>query len=501
MPEKNEELLQEIASRMEALGQQVSEENVRLLVNTCLAELLEEDTDFARKMRFGSAPEKLAGTKYARWGLSAADVEFAFDLLTSAQRMGLSRRGPSLELRRTFAAISSAYYVEQADVRQMDERALDEYFRTQVSPAWLSPEDRALVKRGAWSETEAYQSAYRAMDTAESGYGSQLIGVQYVSELWAAARAESRLFALIDSFEMQHPTAYLPVEADIPEMLFVSESTASNASNYTTSKTGSQRVAVAAKKMVIHQMWSGEMEEDSIIPFIPYLRRQAQLSLAHYSDSLVLNGDTTNAGTGNINLDDADPADTKHYLAFDGIRHAWIVDNTNNGDDHSGAAITYTALIGLRKLMLDTTYLMDWGHPTNPTDLVYTCDPETGDKISLLDETLTVDKYGPGAMVLAGEITKIGRHPLVTSMAMSKTEADGKVSDTGASNTLGQVVALNRRGFKVGWRRRVKLETERIPATDQTRIVYSLRLGFGRYSPTGVASGIEAAAGLYNIAV
>jgi hypothetical protein len=45
------------------------------------------------------------------------------------------------------------------------------------------------------------------------------------------------------------------------------------------------------------------------------------------------------------------------------------------------------------------------------------------------------------------------------------------------------------------------VETERLPATDQTRLVYSLRLGFGRFSPTGAASAIEAAAALFNLLV
>ena len=103
--------------------------------------------------------------------------------------------------------------------------------------------------------------------------------------------------------------------------------------------------------------------------------------------------------------------------------------------------------------------------------------------------------------MLTGQVANVLGHPLVGSMAISKTEADGKVSTTGANNTKGQVVVFNRRGFKVGWRRRVKLETERLPATDQTRIVHSLRLGFGRYSPTGAASGLECCAVLYNITV
>ena len=60
-------------------------------------------------------------------------------------------------------------------------------------------------------------------------------------------------------------------------------------------------------------------------------------------------------------------------------------------------------------------------------------------------------------------------------------------------------LVFNRRGYKAGWRRRVQIETERLPASDQTRMVHSLRLGFGRFSPTGAASGIESADVLFNI--
>jgi hypothetical protein len=63
------------------------------------------------------------------------------------------------------------------------------------------------------------------------------------------------------------------------------------------------------------------------------------------------------------------------------------------------------------------------------------------------------------------------------------------------------VVAFNRRGLKAGWRRRVRVEVERLPASDQTRIVYSLRMGLGRYSGSGAASGIEMADVIRNISL
>lgn len=492
-------VLKEIHDRLEAIGQSIEPTALEKIVDERLNKLLGDET-FVRKMRFGSGDEKLLGTKFIRWHLSLADIEFLYDLQMALRGWpnpnGGTYAGPSQELENTFKAVSEAYYLPMDQVREIDKRAIDGLF-PRIPLSWFQGKDRMLAARGAWQETQAYQQAIRAMDTAESGFGSQLVGQQYVRELWEAARSESRIFSLIPSFEMTDPTAFLPVEVDIPEVLFVSESAAPNATAYATVKTGSQRVQVDAKKFLIHQQWSGEMEEDSIIPFIPFLRRQALLSLAHYSDSLVLNGDTTNTPTGNINLDDADPADTKHYLAFDGVRHAGLVDNVGNSKDVAGA-ISIAAFRDSKGRMIDAPRFVDWGHPTDPGDLVYAADPETGDRIALLDE-IVKKKEQAGAPLLVGEVARWLGHAVLSSLAVSKTEADGKVSTTATNNIKGQVVAFNRRGFAWGWRRRVKVELERLVRSDQTAIVYSFRAGFGRFTPTGAAAGIEAADIMYNI--
>lgn len=486
-----DDIVTDIQTRLAQIQTDTSPENIRGLMEKMLPEFLQglqPDDPIVRKFQHSAPDNKLAGSKFARWGLDVADIEFAYDLLKSARSTGLSNEGPSEELENAFKAVSEASYISDEEIRAMDKKALDGVF----------PRIRKQGIRG-FDRLAGVESAVRAMDTAESGYGQQLVGSQYVRDIWEGARYESRVAALIDTFEMTDPTALLPVEVDIPEMIFVGENTANNSSAYATVKTGSNRIQVDAKKFVIHQMWSGELEEDSIIGFVQYLRRQAQIAIAHYTDSVVLNGDTTNAATGNINLDDADPADTKHYLAFDGIRHAALVDNTGNAVDAVGGT-TLVGLGNLRGLMYDSTRLMDFGHPTNPDDLVYVADPATADQIALLDEILTLRMNVPGqGALLNGEVARIIGHPIIASAAMSKTEADGKVSTTAGNNVQGQVVAFNRRAFKIGWRRRVKVETERLPATDQNRIVYSLRMGFGRFTPTANANAIEGASVLYNI--
>jgi HK97 family phage major capsid protein len=436
-------LAADIKQKMEALGQRTSDEALSAMVTAAV----EKAAPFERKIVHGD--DSLKGSRFGRLGVKTEDLQFAHAVLSSAGKR------PSDDLSNAVRDLSGGWYANTDD----------------------------------WAHC-------RAMDTAETGYGLQLIGAQYVTDLWATAKAQSRVFGLIPQFDMTAPTAYLPVAGVPPVFSLVGESTAYNTGNAATTKTGSNRVSVTAIKLLAHQMWSGEMEEDSLIPFVPFLRAELADSLAFHLDSIVLNGDTTDAGTGNINLHDADPGATLYYLGFDGIRHAALVDNANNVTDCAGA-VDYDKVLGLRGKMLDSTYRIDWGHPTDPNDLVFVGNPAVADSLCGLDEVITVDKYGPAATVLTGEVTKIGRHPFISSIAIALTEADGMVANSG--NTKSQIVAFNRRGFVVGIRRAVKIETERIIGSDQSRIVLSTRLGFGRYSPTGAASGIEAAAVLYDI--
>ncbi len=474
-----EQLMQDISARLTALGESVSEQRLQMIVKSELDKLV-ADEGFARKMRFGAGGDKkLIGSKFARWGLNTGDIEWLYDVMQSSRKMGGA--GPSPELENAFRAISEAYYLSAEEIRAIDKQAIDNLFPR------VTKHNRAQ-----------YEAAVRAMDTAESGYGSQLVGAQYVGDLWEAARQDMRVANLIGSFEMLAPTAYLPVEVDFPTMRWVSESTASDSSNYTTSKTASQRVSVAAKKFVIHQMWSGEMEEDSIIAFIPFLRAQAQKSIAYHMDSLALNGDETL--TNGINGSDTVMAATTHTGAFDGIRHACLVDNTGNSASAANAPIELSMFRGAYSRMIDATYKHDWGHPNNPDDVVHVVDPYTADTMLGIDEFATRDKAGNDAALFAGQVARVYNHPVIASIALSKSQATGYVDeDTPGNNLYGQIVTFNRNGCKWGWRRRVQIETERIPATDQNRIVYSLRAGFGRFTPTGAASGIEWADVVYYI--
>ena len=333
----------------------------------------------------------------------------------------------------------------------------------------------------------------RAMDTAETGYGLELVGAQYVRDLWTAARNMDSIVGDIRTIPMTDPTVYVPIDGDLPEMLFVGESTSASATAYDTSKTASSRVTLTAKKFTIQQIWSGEMEEDSIIAFTPFLREKLNMSAALHLGSAYYNGDTTNAGTGNINLDDANPADTKHYLAWNGIRYYWITTATGQGKSMAATLDPHEIDVARGKLngadddVDNAIKNINWGQ--DPRNLRLVADWDTYMAMLDIDDVRTVDKYGPQATVITGELASYRGIPIISPSYATKTEADFKCSTTEASNTKGQITVFAPQGWLGGVRREVQLFFDRIQRTDQFLFELYTRRAFTRFGGN-VAAGI-----------
>lgn len=414
--------------------------------------------ELARDYRREPDPEDdavLRGTVYGRLGLSLSDVELVHDIIESGRAVDPRLKGATEQTRGIVAAARSK----------------------------------------------------RSMDTAESGFGAELVpDAMYVPRLWDVARQDyGTVLNLVEQRAMTGPVEKQPVLGNVPDMIYVGETTGSiqGATEYGTQKVASNEISLTASKLIAHYNYSGELVEDSIVPFIGVLNRGLALTMARTADKLLLNGDNTNAATGNINSDDADPADTNYYLAQDGIRHAFLVDNTANGVDASGS-LTWEKIVNLPTLMIDRSRDMHWGRPATQNGLVYLCNPELEDDVLTLPELMTAQQFGMSASVfqagapLNSEFVRIGRNPMISTIALKLTASDGKV-DAADNGTKGTIVCLNPSGLIWGVRRQAMIETERRPGTDQWRIILSTRVAVGRYTPTGAASGIEWAAGLYDI--
>ena len=112
----------------------------------------------------------------------------------------------------------------------------------------------------------------------------------------------------------------------------------------------------------------------------------------------------------------------------------------------------------------------------------FVIDRHTHWKALELTEVKTRDVFG-GATMERGMLSSIWGYPVYVSGQIAKggngkSNTAGKVdADTAGNNTKGQILAVRWDRWQFGWRRRMTVETTRIPAADATEIVALMRAG------------------------
>lgn len=99
----------------------------------------------------------------------------------------------------------------------------------------------------------------------------------------------------------------IPVEGGDPTWYASSEQANVTATEFTTSKAGTDDITLTAKKYTTNVYASGELDEDSIININQFLADKFAVSYTELLDKIWLNGDTETGATGNINMDDEAP--------------------------------------------------------------------------------------------------------------------------------------------------------------------------------------------------
>ena len=332
------------------------------------------------------------------------------------------------------------------------------------------------------------KEAIKAMTSTGSGTGDELVPTNMASSLWEDFFLASRVAATLEQIEM--PTNPFDVPLGLGDTIWRkgSENTATSATDLTTAKS-----TLTATEQVTEVNWSYTLQEDAIVALMPAIRRRLAISGAEQIDAFFLNADSTDAATGNINLDDADPAADAYYLSSgqDGIRHLWIVDNTDQAVDAGGDALADADLVNALQAMDK--------YAATPDNVVCICDVQTylGGFLNLTN-TVTVDKFGANAVVKTGQLAAYRGIPLVISASHPLAESDGKVSATAGNNTLGSASFYNVNMWTAGFRRNLLIEVDRDIRRRQYIMVVSFRPAIAAH---GTRSSAEHTAGIYNILV
>ncbi len=352
---------------------------------------------------------------------------------------------------------------------------------------------RSLLK-AQLAQPQGYQPAHleqwdkylkAAMDSTTVGLGDELVPAQEARQLWMDVNLQTAVASLFSRLEMPTNPFELPLQLGDVNWYPGTENVATKSTGLSTKKQ-----TMTAYELVAEVPWSLTLDEDAVIAMMPEVRSTLVHNAREVIDDLVLNADTT--VTNNINADGATIAATDagkgHWLiGFDGLLHLPLVDNTAQAANHAGA-------VSEDLFNLPRVKLAKYG--VRPQDCAYITDINTFIRTMTLASLRTLDKYGPAATILTGELAKIEGVPLIVSEQMLLADTDGKVTD-GVAGATGRLLLVNRSQWRAGFRREMTIETMRDIQKRQNIMVISFRMAFAER--TGARSTATHTALRYNI--
>ncbi len=305
----------------------------------------------------------------------------------------------------------------------------------------------------------------KALDTATQYQGADWVPTGFSNQLFELVRLENKVMALFPQINMPTNPYVLPIQIGRLTSFKHAEQTADTSQtlipvgdvNNITDKT-----TLTAVGHAVQVLCSKDVEEDSIVPMLPFLRSQIVSTLAEGREDCTLNGDT------NGSHEDTDiSASNSRRKMWLGLR-AHAHDQSYTGD-LGEFTLSNTRLL-LRKPM--------GKYGVNPSKLAYVTGISGYINLLNLKEVTTVDKYGAGATVLAGELAKLDGIPIIVSeWVREDLDATGLYVSGGTKTVLHLVY---RDAFAVGVRREssIQLLVEKYADSDQDALITRERVCF-----------------------
>ena len=416
-------------------------------------------------------------------GLSAHDLAFTMSVLNT------HGKAPSQS---AYKALGIKVAEDKSEAIDVTGKAvnLGEAGRNDLRAKGINPEDFL-------NAAKANEVNY---STLASG-GDEWVGVEYSRRLWPAIRQATFVLQKVPTIEVPDgvESIQIPLESSDPTFYKVAQTTDENATTLTpnatvpSSKLGTAKQTLTVAKGGGRTQYSGEMAEDSLIPWAAQLNAQMTRSAAEHMEHVAIDGDTETGGTANINTIGGTPTGTEFYLIADGFRKLALVTNTANSV--SIGALADNAFLTIKNLMGAAGK-----NAADKTKVEFILDPNVYDKVLQLASVKTQDVF-PNATLVDGEITKLWGYSVRRSYFMHwlsttnpyEVNTAGKLNLTNqALNTTGAALAVRYDQWLFGWKRRVTMETVRIPRADVTEITSLMRFGM-------IYRDTEAAAIGYNI--
>lgn len=294
----------------------------------------------------------------------------------------------------------------------------------------------------------------KALDTAETGGGAEFVFTGMSPEVINQVRQSLKLSALIPNMPMPTNPYKVPVELNPATAYLIPENVADTGqTSVPASQPGTSSLTFNAKSIAALTRISKELNQDSLIPMIPFIQRNLLQGLANGLENALINGDITAT-----HQDTDTTGSTNVAKSFNGLRKYALANNWKK----DAATWTLTTLRDMRKAM--GKYGID------PDQLVLLVSNSAYIQMLGWDQVITVDKYGPNATVLTGELLRVDGIPVVVSPYM-RQNLDATGVNGASGNTKTGVILLYRGAFALGRVQDIELIQSDEPVPFRQKIV------------------------------
>lgn len=321
-----------------------------------------------------------------------------------------------------------------------------------------------------------------------AGFGDEWVVVANSSDLWEKIRLGVSVVKNIPSVVVPQgaESILIPLQAASPTFYKVAQASAQDSNpgpitrTVTTSKLATANATLTVDKMGAAVYYTGELVEDSIIPWASELRSDIVVEGTEILEHLVIDGDTETGATTNINDIGGTPGSTDVFLLFNGFRKLALVTNTANSRDGGAMAI---------EDFLETVKLMGIAgkNAVMKDKVAFIIDLNTHWKALELAKIQTKDVFS-APTIEGANLTGLFGYKVIASANMHRTNQDatyglqansaGKVDlDTASNNTKGAILAVRWDQWRMGFKRLMTIETTRVPSADSTELVALMRVG------------------------
>lgn len=299
------------------------------------------------------------------------------------------------------------------------------------------------VARSHRAFKDEWSHVLRAMDVDTSGEGADWVPTGIGASLHERVRASGKVAPLFQRINLPTNPWKWPVEGADATAYRVAEPTGDTASKVTASTPGTSAATFDAEIIGARTLISRSLDADSALAVLPYTQRKLIQAFVDGEEKAILDGDTD--GTHQDTDTQANGA-TDVRTAWDGLRKKALAQTV-------ATATSATALnLGIvRKAM------GKWG--ANPADLAFIIG--VSNLHSLLADTnlLTVDKMGPNAVILNGQIGSVFGVPVIVSEHVREDLNASGIND-GITATKTYMLCVNRNEWALGQRTALDVETD-----------------------------------------